>query len=243
VLPFDAYTLTDADIGELTTAQNLLTSRCMRERGLSWPIGTSVPGDRSPNRRRYGVVEMPVARAFGYHPPPVSTQRRSGDSDGADSTALSRKQRTAAYGAGGHGGCVAHASSAVLRGVPHADLSLLNRLDGRIWDASQHDPTVHAAFARWSACMRRQGYAFTDPITVNDDRRWQSKRASAAELATAVADVSCKQETTLVHTWHAAESSRQRQAVAHNATYFAGLKAAKQHLIANAHAIIKAERS
>lgn len=67
LLPYDRYQLSVNEIYLIETAKDYLTRDCMRTRGHDW----QVIGDRKEytdlrNRRRYGVIEMPVARDMGY---------------------------------------------------------------------------------------------------------------------------------------------------------------------------------
>jgi hypothetical protein len=86
--------------------------------------------------------------------------------------------------------------------------------------------------------MRDRGYSYASPIAANDDERWESDTPSGLELATATADVACKQSTNLVSIWSGVEASAQRAAIAAHPREFEALLAAKRHELANARALI-----
>ena len=233
VLPFDAYELSDRDIHTIESAEDLLLRRCMRDRGMSWKLLPRAAGKdlAPPNRTRYGPVEAEVARRFGYHaPPPLPTAARreaTGTSRDAD---LTSRQRRAAYGRDGTGGCWRAAHARLLRGTPTSDHSLFNRLVTRDFERSRRDAAVRRGVRAWSACLRAKGFRHADPLSVADKPVWaRSSRPSPEEVRTAVADVRCKARTRLAEIWRAAEARLQTETIRAHARSFRALKAAKQH--------------
>jgi hypothetical protein len=61
------------------------------------------------------------------------------------------------------------------------------------------DSRYVSAVAKWSACMKDQGFPYTDPLAAVGDAKWRTlDAASPQEIATATADVQCKISTNLI---------------------------------------------
>ena len=238
-LPFDAYTLSLAELYTLENAQDWLTRECMTARRYDWKVierPTKLKDLR--NRRRYGVVEMEIARQYGYHVPaglitPLAVDQTSDRRDDS----LTEQQKETAYG---EGGC---AREAVTRLRPKADpdLGLLQRLDRGSLADSQKDSQVAAAMRSWQACVRRLGFDYRDPFAAMSDARWwadASAPASSQEIAVAVADVGCKEQTGLVTAWHAAEARVQAEAIRTHPDEFQELRAAVTAEVTAAEAVL-----
>ncbi|MFD0691835.1 hypothetical protein [Actinomadura fibrosa] len=93
-----------------------------------------------------------------------------------------------------------------------ADQSLAQSLSRESFEESRKDARVRTAFARWSRCMRREGFRYAGPLDPPDDPRFRGA-PSGAERAVAVADVRCKAATRLVGVWSAVEAARQRELI------------------------------
>ncbi|MBB6394472.1 hypothetical protein BKA00_001386 [Actinomadura coerulea] len=86
-------------------------------------------------------------------------------------------------------------------------------------EMSAKDRRVGAAFARWSACMKRAGRFYANPRDATRDRRFLDRpehRVGPLETATAVADVHCEREVRLVDVWAGVEAAHQKRAIARN---------------------------
>ncbi|WEH17334.1 hypothetical protein [Streptomyces sp. VNUA24] len=237
VLPFDTYKMSKADDYLVAAAEDVLMGDCLRAKGMGWTARPPVKAAETdpPNRRRYGVIEDAVAREFGFHAPPdpVAEVRFTSALE-RRAEALTAGERRAAYGDDGTGGCWRQAHDRLLRGVPASDYGVLNRRALRAFEDSRRDPRVRAVFREWSACMAKDGFRYADPPAAVNDPRWGASTApSAREIATARADVRCKEETGVVPVWRAAETRIQRAAIAEAPTDFQALKATRQaHLTA-----------
>jgi hypothetical protein len=114
------------------------------------------------------------------------------------------------------GGCVGEATRK-LEGATRtsADPSLPERLDVESLQEAQGRPGVRHALAAWSGCMAAKGYKAATPF---DAMRLPPSAAGPKpdkqEIATAVADVSCKQQTGLIRTWFDAEVAVQYRQIA-----------------------------
>lgn len=96
------------------------------------------------------------------------------------------------------------------------DRGLAQALSTESYERSLQDRVVRAVTEQWSRCMRANGQDYAGPLDPPDDPRFQGSVLSAAERATAKADVSCKRRTNLVGVWFTAEAAVQRSLVERN---------------------------
>lgn len=80
------------------------------------------------------------------------------------------------------------------------------------------DPRIVEVNKKWSACMAQKGFHYATPWNAYIDPRWRQLNAAgndvvipAAEVATASADLACKQETNLVGVVVAVQGGYDRQ--------------------------------
>ncbi|MFG2098669.1 hypothetical protein [Streptomyces sp. NPDC048612] len=242
VLPFDAYALSGPDVHTIEAAEDVLIRDCMRDRGRGWtalPRPSAVDPD-PPQRRRYGVIEPDVARRFGYHLPPPAPETARREEIWRAREKMPRAAQLAAYGKDGVSGCWKKAHGQLLRGVPKVSTALFNRRIREEFTASRKDRAVSAAVRSWSACMKRNGYRAADPLAAAGDDRWaKSPRPSRHEIATAQADVRCKQQTRLVTVWDKAEARLQHGVVRRHAAEFRKLAAQKSDWLKAARRVIR----
>jgi len=238
-LPFDAYTLSLAEMYTVANAQDWLTRDCMVTRHYDWKIidrPTNLKDLR--NRRRYGVIEPDIAQRYGYHVPaglltPLAVDQTSDRRDNS----LNETQKEVAYG---DGGC-ARAAVAQLRLPESPDLALLGRLDHESLDHAQTDSGVAPAMRSWRDCIRQMGFEYQSPFAAMSDPAWwadDTAPASSREIAVAVADVSCKERTGLVAAWYAAEVRIQEAAIKKYPAKFDQLRAAVLNEVAGANAVL-----
>ncbi|MBV7698448.1 hypothetical protein [Streptomyces sp. TRM70350] len=247
VLPFDAYELSHGESFTIAKAQDLLIRACMHKRGHEWQV-LNYPEhvDDLKNRRRYGVIEIQVARKFGYHATSdilsgatdITDQRRKRDEHlGTDGVRAAYDEKT---------GCGYKANAYLLRDGAKVDYSRFNRLSSELLAKAKREPTAIRTLKRWEACMRNKGFDYRTPDESIADPRWWSEEsghemsdgASRQEIATAVADVQCKQRTRLVKVLYTEESRLQRRAVALHRSYFGQLASAKTKNLKHAREVI-----
>ncbi|MEO3892244.1 hypothetical protein [Nonomuraea sp. B5E05] len=102
---------------------------------------------------------------------------------------------------------------------------MLRRINEESFDSSSKNPDVTAAFRKWSVCMRRDGFSYTDPLQATNDSRWSSDQPTPDEISTAVADVKCKEEVHLVQVWARTERSFQTDELKKHGDRFERLRA------------------
>jgi hypothetical protein len=203
----------------------------MSQFGFTWTARAAhVP---APNQvdRLYGVSDLATAQRYGYHLPSTST--RAGGGPRADRS-LSAPERlvlsgdTTGAGASANdspdsyrgkpipaGGCAAQARQLTI-GVDDVDPTrVADAITVGMWEKSKTDPRVVAVIKLWSECMKRSGYTYASPLDAGGDRpEWlRAATPSAAEIRTAVADVTCKQRTNLIGTWFTIESAYENGAI------------------------------
>jgi hypothetical protein len=97
---------------------------------------------------------------------------------------------------------------------------------------TQSDPRVRAVDAAWSRCMARAGYHYANP-QLAADRGWPTK-PTAAETATATADVRCKQQVNLANTWLTVEAAYQTALIRENLATLTSLQSSFSKLLTRA---------
>ncbi|MEV6150108.1 hypothetical protein AB0L53_07170 [Nonomuraea sp. NPDC052129] len=232
-VPFDAYNFSPAEIMTIEAAQDLLIRDCMRGQGMEWKLSPlPAQADIEPqNRRRYGVIEPQIARSFGYHAPldRPSVARYNAERDD-QLTELSPAAR-AAYGdsAKDADGCSDKAQAHLLKDAPEVSASLFNTLVRQTFEESQRDGDVVRVFRDWSACMKKKGFDYPDPLAAITDDRWMNnQRPSHQEIMAAETDVWCKKKGDLVSIWAATEKRIQEDAILTHAAYFQALETHKE---------------
>ena len=134
------------------------------------------------------------------------------------------------------GGCLGAAQREVEGAT---DLSMPVRLAFDAWTASKSDSRVVAAFAKWSQCIAGSGYHYSTPMEANNDPKWSGEKASAEEIAVAVADVNCKKTTNLVGIFRmAVDAAYQQEAISQHGVELNAIKAGLDGQAATASAIL-----
>ncbi|MFD9895653.1 hypothetical protein ACFWY9_40450 [Amycolatopsis sp. NPDC059027] len=229
-LPLDPYVRLAAGRQEtLDKAGVILTTKCMREKGFDYktddaPGGGKAKGDSVP-LPAYGINDLAQAKESGYSPPGTGTLQSLGEQGVKLPTLDDAVQKHGAawvkalYGFAppeneGSGGCF-EASVVHVPEYDKLDKELAGRLAAQAAERAQGDSRVVAVNAAWSACMAESGYAYKSPEEPRK-QKWPAPRSSA-EIATAVADVTCKQRTNLPGIRFAVESGYQQALLEKNA--------------------------
>ncbi|GLY40437.1 hypothetical protein Amsp01_064600 [Amycolatopsis sp. NBRC 101858] len=236
-LPFDRYRPGFAEETEIGWARATLVRACLRDRGveLAVPDDDRVPGalDRSPNLRRYGVIDEASATNFGYHFPKTPEERQRQSKQRRWVAGLTEAQRTTLFG---EHGCTEQAETELTA----VDDGFLTDADFRSLRSSETDPRVGAAIADWRTCMAGRGYDYADSRAAISDPRWHldAEPIPDEEKGTALADVQCKATAHLVEVWHDVEAAAQEQTIRHDAARFDGLATARQDRLAAARRVL-----
>lgn len=233
-------------------ANNILAARCMA--GFGYSSGFPLVQDQvplAPMYRRYGVTSLAVAKRWGYHPeagsPLIQTVHRQAPKMspaemlvfygtnkimGPTSSGAIPEPKPANVGgrsipAGGCNGQVAREiyGSSAARANPYYLAEKINRDDFR---ASETNPKVLAAFRDWSKCMASKGFTYSNPNQAMKSFGFSTPGPAPAEIATATADVECKNQTHLVTTWFNVESHLEEASIQKNILALDAIKAQEQ---------------
>ncbi|MFH8988450.1 hypothetical protein [Streptomyces sp. NPDC017940] len=187
---------------------------CMKRRGVPWNPPPVARTDTDPSTGRYGLTDADDARASGYHVPedPARARRNHYFLD-----ELTARQEAALDGDRSHPGCQAQATAVLQRGVPRQRQQqqrlLVFRLGSQAMENSRRTPGVRAAEKAWSTCMRERGHRYPSPGAAERSTRWDADSGGVTrrEREVALADVTCKEEVSLVRVWARAEAAEQRR--------------------------------
>lgn len=79
---------------------------------------------------------------------------------------------------------------------------------------AERDPQVRKVVKDWSSCMAAAGYEYDSPLDAGTDLPTARRpSADAHEKTVALADVACKEKTSLIRVWSAAEARYERRAM------------------------------
>ncbi|MFI6487415.1 hypothetical protein [Streptomyces sp. NPDC050564] len=276
--PLDAYKPTTEETETVNRAVDVLTRSCMKKFGVSRPAYEAPPGSIPTNARKYGPTDLASVRVYGYKPPlpdgvtrqeAVAAQQRDAAREQAitpAATAVSTgtaQQADKKSGAAAaevpagvpRGGCQGQAQRQALADRAADDLMTVQNLFVQASATTREDPATVALDKRWSACMRKSGMNYPDPLSAVDDSTWRTQKTSpngphpnfpapsAKEIRTAQADVRCKTATDYVVTRHAVESGHQKQLIEEHEDTLAAVKERKRRMVEKAESIVAADKA
>lgn len=249
ILPVNTYSFTVPERNRLGWARQVLIGACMRKLGYHHDDAADAAQHKRVtaidladhgvygNKRRYVLTDMTTAGKYGYHL--VSTangvrgaeDRHDPHRPGARSTAeqqaltgVDSRGRRVTRTSGGRpvpaGGCIGATDATLSHTGSVGEAGPVSRLDGASYARSLHDGRVRAAFAAWSRCMAGSGYRITSPLHASDKFDLGTSTVSAAEIATARADVACKRHTHLTDIWFGCEMAYQKTQIRRHADEF-----------------------
>ena len=247
-LPLDAYVQDSGERQTVLRAEYVLTKSCVEQFGFQFaaPAWDKSPadvpnGEGSAHYRLYGLLDVDHAKQMGYH---SYGQDVASEAAYADVKLPNDYYNVVAAKFGGgtfngkvipDGGCLGAAQREVEGAT---DVSLPEQLAFDSWTASKSDSRVVAAFATWSECMAKSDYDYSTPMEANNDPKWSGDKASAEEIAVAVADVNCKKTTNLVGIRMAVDAAYLRIAISQHGAELNAINAAFVRQAATASAIL-----
>ena len=261
-MPLEAYQAISTQEQEaLADASTLMVQHCMAARGFDDTSSTSPPFSSVATLGQVeaagaGLTSITQARVFGFARPKNAGSGPSGPqiigfvsaAGFGQSLKAGRAYAEALYGfgpgtggPGGHLGCLQQASKQVygkLFGEPVPDP--VPQIAEQAATYTQTDPRIRAVNRAWSGCMARHFYHYTSPSQV-ERRSWKTP-PNKAEIATAVADVTCKAKTNLLNTWLAVEAGYQQALIGQNLATLSQLQANFAPLLRRANAALAAAR-
>lgn len=250
-MPLDNYEqLAGQQQAILAEAGTLLIQRCMAARGFVYTAQAQTSDSLAPiqqiENRTLGLTSMTQAETYGYGQPKDGTGTGNPTVLGfvvtgsAFGGAVGKHGRAWANalerpGPRTHQGCLEEAQSQ-LYGSGGGD-----PVPGLIFQAvqwTQTDPRNVAVSQAWSRCMAHRGYSYATPLAAAL-HRWP-KLPSRTEIATAVADQSCKAQTNMVHTWQSVQAAYQQALIDQNLTQLAQLQSDFGSVLRRAETLIAA---
>jgi hypothetical protein len=242
-LPLNTY----ADVAGLqqtvlSEAQSLLTQKCMAARGFVY-TGQATPSQEQALLQNieygFGVTSLDDAYTYGYGQPAAAGGPQPGGLFLGGFTSFSALQQHPAMALALLGfapgvrippvrepGCLILANSEIYRpgSTQLGDPVPAIAQQASMW--TQTDPRVVAVNQAWSRCMAQHGYHYGSPEQAAA-HNWPAS-PTAAETATAVADVTCKQRVNLTNTWLTVEAAYQTALIGQNLGTLANLQASFQ---------------
>jgi hypothetical protein len=251
VLPIQPYLPTEQEQGQLAQAKKILIGDCMKGFGFSWVPAPDLPkvGPKTLTDWRYGIHDLTLAEQRGYKADAEEQQAYDAavekgavdgtTADGPESQALSGGIQEVDGKKVPEGGCVGAANDEIDAGAIQARAAL--ELANAAFVKSKEDPEVVKAFADWSACMKRSGYDYKQPLDASDDSKFSAPEVSSEEIATATADIKCRQKTDVAWIWFQAESALQKSAIEGHAEQLSAERKKIDAAVRNASKIVKGE--
>ncbi|MFF1411555.1 hypothetical protein ACFVX6_17505 [Streptomyces sp. NPDC058289] len=236
-LPLDGYTVTAAEGYVWQSSVQQQWRSCMARYGFK-DFGPPAVSERSVADsvntavgRRYGISDIDLARTYGYHlpndapEPPRWEPAAGGESAVFTGTGVEVEGGTYKGKEIPDGGCRGETK----RLFPLPQTPEANAISGRIFEDSRDDAKVVGAAGKWVSCMKTKGYDRKHPLDDLDELGIEvsSPAATTGEIAQAVADVECKQQTNLVAVWNAQERELQESAINSNTEKLAAEVAVK----------------
>ncbi|MCX5388370.1 hypothetical protein [Streptomyces sp. NBC_00083] len=224
-LPLEGYLVPFADQAAVERSQLVLERACMAKMGFTYnpppPVSDPGPGKNAANLgRRYGISDLKSARSYGYHlaaplkeSPHYNVSPEELYALMGENSSMSSPPADVNKAEIPKGGCVGEARAK----IPSLDESLASQFDADSLKKSQDDVRVINSLKAWSACMAKRGYHVDNPHSVPElASSMSSATISSGEIATAVADVECKDSTGLIKDWFAVEKEIQNQQIEAN---------------------------
>jgi len=236
----------------LAEAQSLLTQQCMAARGFVYNSQATPSQEQAILQTieyGFGVTSLSDASTYGYRlptsasgPPPGGLFLGGFSSFNAVLRNPARAVALLGFAPGvriqpvHEPGCLNLANNEIYRPGSSQPVDPVPAIaqQATIW--TRTDPRVLAVDAAWSRCMALRGYHYANPQGPAD-HNWPT-HPTAAETATAVADVTCKQQVNLANTWLSVEAAYQTALIGQNLGTLANLQASFQGALSRVEALL-----
>jgi hypothetical protein len=261
-LPLNTY----ADVSGLqqtvlAEAQSLLTQKCMAARGFDYTSQPTPSQEQAllqgieygfngfSGRANWLTISLTDASTYGYgQPADASGPPPGGVFLGGFTSFNALRQHPAlamallgfapgvSIGPDRQPGCLNVANNEIFRprSSQFGDPVPAIAQQASLW--TQTDPRILAVSAAWSRCMAQQGYHYGSPQQAAF-HNWPAS-PTAAETATAVADVTCRQQVNLTNTWLTVEAAYQTALIGQNIDTLANLQASFQSALNRVEALL-----
>ncbi|MET7552357.1 hypothetical protein ABZS94_43295 [Streptomyces sp. NPDC005500] len=222
-LPIQGYLPSDSVKAQISQAKKQLVGDCMKTFGFSWSPAPDLPkiGGKTLVDWRYGIHDMALAKKRGYKPD--ADDQAAYDkamNDGAADETIGEADSHMLDGSGPktvngikvpEGGCLGQADRRI--DAQATQTNTAQQISSQTFIQSKSASRVVKAFAAWSACMKGKGYNYAAPLDASDDPRFASPDVTPEEIATATADIGCRDKTNVAKIWFDAETDLQSKAI------------------------------
>lgn len=222
-LPIQGYLPSDSAKAQILQAKKQLVGDCMKTFGFPWSPAPDLPriGGKTLVDWRYGIHDLELAKKRGYKPDAddQAAYDRAMD-DGAVDETTGEADSQVLDGSGPKtvnglkvpkGGCLGQSDRKI--NAQAAQTNTAQQISSQTFIQSKSVSRVVKAFAAWSACMKEKGYAYAAPLDASDDPRFATPDVTAEEIATATADIGCRDRTNVAKIWFDAETGLQTQEI------------------------------
>ncbi|MBP2054888.1 hypothetical protein J2Z21_007898 [Streptomyces griseochromogenes] len=249
-LPLDAY-VSMKDERTIIRAENVLAQQCMRDKGLKLPEALMLDNGPEPPAPYviYGVMDMKAVKVYGYREPSPEPKPASGRAVDDDITPAVKR----AYfddPKSGRLGCAGKARRKLGGKNPETLFMVVQQLRSQTLSATFQDSRVVATVSTWSACMKKSGYNYDNPLAPAHDRSLLGKGLpvpkgatlpppSPAEIAAAVTDVECKRKAQYVQTAALISAAYEREIIKQRAKQLQDARRTQKLKVESAEKIIK----
>lgn len=227
-LPIETYMPAPSAVLTVTNVRDSLMDECMGTAGFDdWEPAPDLPNidGRSFTDGRYGISDAEQVAKWGYHRDPALMKAyNEAMLEGAvdESGAPDEQVRQ----------CAEQADTGVM--VAQTD-PLVEQIDIEGYKASLNEPAVKGVFAKWSSCMKAEGYTYATPPEAQEDPRFTDpENITAEEITIAKADLACRDRYAVARTWFDTEVKLQREAIAQNQDALNDIRTANQAQAAKA---------
>ena len=235
-LPIEKYLISPQENARIEGARSALMTSCMKRFGFNFKPETPDYRQKwNQTSHRYDPTDPSLAATRGYHGP----QRRTQEEVHPSQIPLSLDfEAVLGHGMGAptRPGMAPRPADGKYHGIPIPKGGCMGEAEGKLtggggiiqdspaavdinindYVRSMADGRLKAVFVKWSACMKAKGYSYPTPPAAIKDPRWNTATPSRRELATASADVTCKQQNNVVGTWFAVEAAYETQDIRAN---------------------------
>ncbi|CCK29873.1 hypothetical protein BN159_5494 [Streptomyces davaonensis JCM 4913] len=221
VLPLQAYLPDPEQEDLLFDAIEQAKSACMKKYGFDYRPAEPLP-DMGPDTLtdlRYGIHDRDVAATYGYKPAGDMRAYQEETRRLMEASALTPEEEAAMTGqkagsvAGGklpEGGCGGEAYRRIYGSMKPVS-TLANDLSNEAYTKAQQAEPVRKVFRSWADCMADSGYTYDEPMDAPNDPAFGAPTAGPEEVATALADLKCRDRNKVAEVWFDEESRLQEQ--------------------------------
>jgi hypothetical protein len=217
--PLDPYGFSTSQLDEQFYARAILIDTCMAKYGfpydavalrahwIAYTRADLLDFGAEHNTRQFGLTDPGYARANGYRLPSEIANLASPSAPLKTSQSpdyLAALDGTGAAKVNGVGvlphGCAGQAAATLLADGMPASPTIVDQIELAQQNYVKTNAAILAAGTRWSSCMATKGYHYDDYMNAGTDPAAETLPPSSAEIAEAVADVGCKQQSGLTTT-------------------------------------------